>query len=117
VNRRIVVYARARSPGARFTGDRSPAITGAMNDHPSIVPRDGPPRTSGETAVAERPAAPRLVCPLGRATRLIPVSLRNGLVECRPAQAGHCPNFMSFGGGFFCRAHLGLTGAHGPRQP
>ena len=117
MNRRIVVYARARSPGTRFTGARAPAITGAMNDHPPIVPREGPPAAGGQTAVAARPGPPRLVCPLGRATRLTPVSLRNGLVECRPAQAGHCPNFMSFGGGFFCRAHLGLNGEHGPRQP
>ena len=89
-----------------------------MNDDASITsPASCPPPNGARGAVAEWPVEPRLSCPLGRATRLIAVSLRDGLVECRPAQAGHCPNFMSFGGGFFCRAHLGLSGEPGPRQP
>ena len=88
-----------------------------MNDDASIVRPVCPPPSGEGGALAERPVESRPTCPLGRATRLIPVSLRNGLVECRPAQAGHCPNFMSFGGGFFCRAHLGLSGVPGPRQP
>lgn len=117
MNRYLVVSARMRSPGARFTGARPPAITRAMKEDvliacPSCLP---PSRAVG--TVADWPVEPRLACPLGRATRLIPVSRRDGLVECRPAQAGHCPNFMSFGGGFFCRAHLGVAAEDGPRQP
>lgn len=116
MNRRIVVFARARSPGARFTGARSPAIKRAMNDDAAMSPLSCP-SPSGAGGAVEAPVEPRLSCPLGRATRLIPVSPRNGLFECRPLQAGHCPNFMSFGGGFFCRAHLGLAGEPGARLP
>jgi hypothetical protein len=88
-----------------------------MNDNAAIVPPSCPSPSGGGIAAAERPLEPRLSCPLGRATRLIPVSPRDGLVECRPEQPGHCPNFMSFGGGFFCRAHLGLSGESASRLP
>lgn len=89
-----------------------------MNDDASIATsrRSAVPAAGGGTAT-ECPREPRLACPLGRATRLIPVARAEGLVECRPAEAGHCPNFMSFGGGFFCRAHLEAAGANGFRQP
>ncbi|MEY3609075.1 MAG: hypothetical protein RLZZ447_1863 [Verrucomicrobiota bacterium] len=117
MNRRIVVYARARSPGARFSRVRFPAIKEAMNDDEASAPLSCLSPSGGSVAVAARPLQPRLSCPLGRATRLIPISPRNGLFECRPVETGHCPNFMSFGGGFFCRAHLGLAGEPGARLP
>lgn len=117
MNRGLVVSVRARSPGARFTGARSPATKRTMKDDAAIASLRCPSQAAGGTAVAEWPVEPHLACPLGRATRLIPVSLRDGLVECRPVQAGHCPNFMSFGGGFFCRAQLGVSGPTGSRQP
>ena len=88
-----------------------------MNDDAAMSPPSCPSPSGGGGALAAPPLEPRLSCPLGRATRLIPVSPRNGLFECRPLQAGHCPNFMSFGGGFFCRAHLGLAGEPGARLP
>ncbi len=110
----IVFSTTGFSPATRFTGRFAPAITVVMNDDAltspwspvaRFVPADLPAAPS-ESAVAAWPREARLTCPLGRPTRLIAVSAANGLVECRPAQAGHCPNFMSFGGGFFCRAHL-----------
>jgi hypothetical protein len=88
-----------------------------MHDDAAIALPSCPSPAGGGVAVAEGALAPRLSCPLGRATRLIPFSPRNGLFECRPVETGHCPNFMSFGGGFFCRAHLGLAGEPGARLP
>lgn len=113
MNRRIVFSARARSPGARFTRGAPSVINQVMIYDASIAAPRAPaaPAAGGATAV-QWPVEPRLACPLGRVTRLIPVSRRDGLVECRPVQAGHCPNFMSFGGGFFCRAHLEATGTN-----
>lgn len=89
-----------------------------MNDDASIAaPRCSAAPAVGGASPAAWPREPRLACPLGRVTRLIPVARSEGLVECRPAEAGHCPKFMSFGGGFFCRAHLEAAGGNGFRQP
>lgn len=117
MNRRLVVSTRARSPRARFTAERPPAITRVMKDNVSIACPSCLPLPGAVGSMVDWPIELRLACPLGRATRLIPVSRQDGLVECRPAQAGHCPNFMSFGGGFFCRAHLGMAAENGSRQP